>query len=103
MGPAVILPIAVFASLLREDLASAHKAWGVFSKIHRLCAERLTGGDGHRGLAGMSFEAFVSSQAGSALLLDLEESLESKGKRAAAKMLAAYRLVDHGGYGFANN
>ena len=51
----------------------------------------------------MSFAAFVSSQAGTTLLLELEESLESKGKRAAAKMLAMYRLVDHGGYGLTNN
>ncbi len=103
MGPAVLLPVAAFASLLREDIASAQKAWGAFSKIHRLCAERLTDVDSQRGLAGMSFAAFVSSQAGTSLLLELEESLESKGKRAAAQMLATYRLVDHGSNGLSNN
>jgi hypothetical protein len=51
----------------------------------------------------MSFAAFVSSQAGTSLLLELEESLESKGKRAAAQMLATYRLVDHGSNGLSNN
>ena len=101
--PGVTLPIAAFASLLREDITSARKAWGAFAKVRRWCAERLPGIDGHRGLAGMSFAAFVSSQARTTLLLDLEESLESKGKRAAAKMLAAYRLGDHGGYGLTNN
>ncbi len=96
MGPAVVLPIAVFASLLRQDLASAHKAWGAFSKIPRLCAERLPVIEGHSGEADMSFEAFITAVAGPLHLLDLGEPLESKAKRAAAKMLAAYRIADHG-------
>jgi site-specific DNA-cytosine methylase len=93
----------VYMLAVREDIASAQKAWGAFSKIHRLCAERLTDVDSQRGLAGMSFAAFVSSQAGTSLLLELEESLESKGKRAAAQMLATYRLVEHGSNGLSNN
>ena len=37
----VILPLAAFASLLRDDVARARKAWPAFAKIPRLCAEHL--------------------------------------------------------------
>lgn len=96
MRAGVTLPIAAFASLLREDLKSARKAWGAFSKIRRWCAERLPGIDGRRGLEQLSFEQFIHAMAGPRLLLDLEESLESKAARAATKMLAAYEIADHG-------
>jgi len=96
MPAGVLLPIAAFASLLRDDLASARKAWGAFAKIRRWCAERLPGVDGHQGLGGVSFEEFVTSLEGNQLLLNLEVSLEAKALRAAAKMLAAYGIAERG-------
>jgi hypothetical protein len=94
MPPGVTLPIAAFASLLREDLTSAHKAWGAFAKIRRWCAERLPCIDGHRGLAGMSFEDFVAGQADCHRLVDGAEPLAFKAEHAAANMLAAYRIAE---------
>jgi hypothetical protein len=98
MPACVLLPVAAFASLLRDDVKSARKAWGAFAKIRRWCAERLPGIDGHVGLADMSFEAFIAAVAGPRplLLLDLGEPLESKAKRAAVQMLAAYGIADPG-------
>jgi hypothetical protein len=57
MRAAVILPVAAYASLLRDDLPRARKAWSAFAKIPRLCAERLPLG-GER-IEGLSFEEFV--------------------------------------------
>lgn len=96
MPPGVTLPIAAFASLLREDLTSARKAWGAFAKVRRWCAERLPGIDGHRGLAGMSFEDFVAGQADNLRLVDGAEPLAFKAEYAAANMLAAYRIAELG-------
>jgi len=96
MPAGVLLPIAAFASLLRDDLTSARKAWGAFAKIRRWCAERLPGVDGHQGLGGVSFEEFVTSLEGNQLLLNLEVSLEAKALRAAANMLAAYGIAERG-------
>jgi hypothetical protein len=41
MPAAVILPVAAYASLLREDVGLARKTWKAFAKIPRLCAEKL--------------------------------------------------------------
>jgi hypothetical protein len=96
MPAGVLLPIAAFASLLRDDLTSARKAWGAFAKIRRWCAERLTGVDGHQGLGGMSFEDFVAGQADHLRLVDGAEPLAFKAELAAANMLAAYRIAELG-------
>ena len=41
MPPAVILPVAAFASILREDVGLARKSWKAFANIPRYCAESL--------------------------------------------------------------
>ena len=40
-APCVILPVAAFTSLLREDVELARKAWKDFAQIPRLCAEKF--------------------------------------------------------------
>ena len=39
--PCVLLPVAAFTSLLREDVELARKAWKDFAQIPRLCAEKF--------------------------------------------------------------
>ncbi len=57
MRAAVVLPVAAYATLLRDDLPRARKAWPAFAKIPRLCAERLPlGGEG---IERLSFEEFI--------------------------------------------
>lgn len=85
MRPIVTLPVAAFASLLQDDLQAAHKAWGSFSRIPRLCAERLQG-IGRDGLAGMRFEDFIAIQAAGH-----SGSLSDKAKMAGDKMIETYQ------------
>ena len=85
MRPIVTLPVAAFASLLQDDLQAAHKAWSSFSRIPRLCAERLKG-IGPDGLAGMSLEDFIETQAGGH-----SGSLSDKAKKAGDKMIETYQ------------
>lgn len=94
MPPAVLLPIAAFASLLRDDLAVARKAWKDFAQIRRWCAERLPGYDGNVGLAGLGFEEFILSLSGPAV--EDDEDLETMARRAAKAMFKAYRIDARG-------
>lgn len=57
MRAAVVLPVAAYATLLRNDLPRARKAWSAFAKIPRLCAERLPLG-GER-IERLNFEEFI--------------------------------------------
>lgn len=90
MRAAVILPIAAYAALLKDDLTRARKAWPAFAKIPRLCAERLPL-DGER-IERLSFEEFVlklARQARSPFDADFAELSEA----AAEQIDRAYALA----------
>ena len=63
MQAIVILPVAAYASLLREDVGLARKSWKAFAKIPRLCAERIElrrpDENSPADLRGLSFDEFI--------------------------------------------
>jgi hypothetical protein len=64
MPPAVILPVAAFASILREDVGLARKSWKEFANIPRYCAESLRiereEGEGFVDLRKFTFDQFIA-------------------------------------------
>lgn len=95
MPAAVILPVAAYASLLREDVGLARKTWETFAKIPRLCAEKLQiekeEGDEHRDLRKLTFDQFITEITGSRR--DLSEV--ELGRLAAERIEKAFELERH--------
>lgn len=95
MLAAVILPVAAYASLLREDVALARKSWKTFAKIPRLCAEKLRisreEGEHHLDLRRLTFDQFISELAGDRR--DLSEA--ELGRLAAERIEEAFELERH--------
>jgi hypothetical protein len=96
MLAAVILPVAAYASLLREDIGLARKTWKAFANIPRLCAEKLElekqEGEGHLDLRKRTFEQFINELAGNRRK-DL--TMDDHGMLAAEKIEKAFKLVQH--------
>jgi hypothetical protein len=97
MPAAVILPVAAYASLLREDVGLARKTWKAFAKIPRLCAEKLQikkeEGDEHLDLRKLTFDQFITEVTGSRR--DLSEV--ELGRLAAERIEKAFQLENHRG------
>jgi len=95
MPAAVILPVAAYASLLREDIGLARKTWKAFAKIPRLCAEKLQiekeEGDEHLDLRKLTFDQFIAEVTGSRR--DLSEV--ELGRLAAERIEKAFELERH--------
>ena len=99
MPAAVILPVAAYASLLREDVGLARKTWKAFAKIPRLCAEKLTDelkikkeeGDEHLDLRKLTLDQFITEITGSRR--DLSEV--ELGRLAAELIEKAFELDRH--------
>ena len=95
MPAAVILPVAAYASLLREDVGLARKTWKAFAKIPRLCAEKLQikkeEGDEHFDLRKFTFDQFIAEITGSRR--DLSEV--ELGRLAAERIEKAFELERH--------
>ena len=95
MPAAVILPVAAYASLLREDVGLARKTWKAFAKIPRLCAEKLQikkeEGDEHIDLRKLTFDQFITEVTGSRR--DLSEV--ELGRLAAERIEKAFELERH--------
>ena len=92
---AVILPVAAYASLLREDVGLARKTWKAFAKIPRLCAEKLQikkeEGDEHLDLRKRTFDQFITEITGPRR--DLSEV--ELGTLAAERIEKAFELERH--------
>jgi len=95
MPAAVILPVAAYASLLREDVGLARKTWKAFAKIPRLCAEKLQiekeEGDEHLDLRKLTFDQFIAEVTGPRR--DLSEV--ELGRLAAERIEKAFELERH--------
>ena len=95
MPAAVILPVAAYASLLREDIGLARKTWKAFAKIPRLCAEKLQiekeETDEHLDLRKLTFDQFITEVTGSRR--DLSEV--ELGRLAAERIEKAFELDRH--------
>ena len=99
MPAAVILPVAAYASLLREDVGLARKTWKAFAKIPRLCAEKLTEelkikkeeGDEHLDLRKRTFDQFITEVTGPRR--DFSEV--ELGRLAAERIEKAFELERH--------
>ena len=90
MPSAVILPVATFASILREDVGQARKVWKAFAQIPRLCAERLHFGP-NIDLRRIDFEEFINKLAGEGLA-GADADLANIARASADQMGRAYRL-----------
>ena len=99
MPSAVILPVAAFASILREDVGLARKTWKAFANIPRLCAEKLTEklkikkeeGDEHLDLRKRTFDQFIAEVTGPRR--DFSEV--ELGRLAAERIEKAFELERH--------
>jgi hypothetical protein len=98
MLAAVILPVAAYASLLREDVALARKTWKTFAKIPRLCAEKLKiekeEDDEHLDLRRLTFDQYISELTG-----DRRGLSESELGRLAAERIedpSSWSVIAHG-------
>ena len=95
MPAAVILPVAAYASLLREDIGLARKTWKTFAKIPRLCAEKLKiekeEDDEHLDLRRLTFDQFISELTGDRRGLSESEL----GRLAAERIEEAFELQRH--------
>ena len=95
MPAAVILPVAAYASLLREDIGLARKTWKAFAKIPRLCAEKLQiekeETDEHLDLRKLTFDQFIAEVTGSRR--DLSEV--ELGRLTAERIEKAFELERH--------
>jgi hypothetical protein len=95
MLAAVILPVAAYASLLREDVGLARKTWKAFAKIPRLCAEKLQiekeEGDEHLDLRKRTFDQFIAEVTGPRR--DFSEV--ELGRLAAERIEKAFELERH--------
>ena len=92
MPPAVILPVAAFASILQEDFDMARKTWKTFANIPRYCAEKLRiereEGEEFVDLRKLTFDQFITKITGSPR--DLSEV--ELGRLAAERIEKAFEL-----------
>jgi hypothetical protein len=99
MQAIVILPVAAYASILREDVVLARKLWKTFANIPRLCAEKLQlrrhdDEEGQVDLRRRSFDDFIRElTAKTHVGFDADES--RLGVLAADQVEQAYRLSGH--------
>jgi len=99
MQAIVILPVAAYASILREDVVLARKLWKTFANIPRLCAEKLQlrrndDEEGQVDLRRRSFDEFIQElTAKTHVGFDADES--RLGVLAADQIEQAYRLSGH--------
>jgi hypothetical protein len=99
MQAIVILPVAAYASILREDVVLARKLWKTFANIPRLCAEKLElrrndEEEGQVDLRRRSFDEFIQElTTKSHVGFDADES--RLGALAADQIEQAYRLSNH--------
>jgi hypothetical protein len=99
MQAIVILPVAAYASILREDVVLARKLWKTFANIPRLCAEKLQlrrndGEEGQVDLRRRSFDDFIQElTAKTHVGFAADES--RLGALAADQIEQAYRLSSH--------
>ncbi len=99
MQAIVILPVAAYASILREDVVLARKLWKTFANIPRLCAEKLQlrrndDEEGQVDLRRRSFDDFIQELTAKAHVgFDADES--RLGALAADQIEQAYRLSSH--------
>ena len=98
MQAIVILPVAAYASILREDVILARKLWKTFANIPRLCAEKLqlrrNDDEGQVDLRRRSFDDFIQELTGMG-----HEGFNADEPRlgvlAADQIEQAYRLSNH--------
>ncbi len=98
MQAIVILPVAAYASILREDVILARKLWKTFANIPRLCAEKLqlrrNDDEGHVDLRKRTFDGFIQELTGMG-----HEGFNADEPRlgvlAADQIEQAYRLSGH--------
>ena len=92
MPAGVILPVAAYASLLREDVGLARKTWKTFAKVPRLCGEslpiRIEEGEQYLDLRRLTFDQFIAELTGDGS--DLSES--ELGRVAAERIEKAFEL-----------
>jgi len=95
MPPAVILPVAAYASILQEDFKMARKIWKEFANIPRLCGEKLRiereEGEHFVDLRKLTFEQFIMKSTGSSW--DLSEV--ELGRLASEQIEEAFELNDY--------
>jgi hypothetical protein len=95
MPPAVILPVAAFASILQEDFNMARKIWKSFANIPRLCGEKLRiekeEGEEFLDLRKLTFEQFIMKITGSSWVLSEVEL----GRLAAERIEEAFELNNY--------
>jgi hypothetical protein len=95
MPPAVILPVAAFASILQEDFNMARKIWKSFANIPRLCGEKLRieieEGEQFVDLRKLTFEQFIMKITGSSWVLSEVEL----GRLAAERIDEAFELNNY--------
>ena len=95
MPPAVILPVAAYASILQEDFNMARKIWKEFANIPRLCGEKLRiereEGEQFVDLSKLTFEQFIMKITGSSW--DLSEV--ELGRLAAEQIEEAFELNNY--------
>lgn len=99
MQAIVILPVAAYASILREDVVLARKLWKTFANIPRLCAEKLElrRNDDEAGqvdLRTRTFDGFIHELTGDIGAFG-EENESQLGLLAAERIEQAYRLASH--------
>ncbi len=99
MQAIVILPVAAYASILREDIILARKLWKTFANIPRLCAEKLQlrrndDEEGQVDLRKRTFDEFIQELTG----MEYEGFNADEhrlGVLAADRIEQAYRLSGH--------
>jgi len=99
MQAIVILPVAAYASILREDVILARKLWKTFANIPRLCAEKLQlrrndDEEGQVDLRKRTFDGFIQELTG---MGDEGFNVDEPrlGVLAADQIEQAYRLSNH--------
>lgn len=92
MPGCVILPVAAYVALLREDVGLARKNWKTFAKIPRLCGEklpiRMEEVDQQLDLRRLTFDQFIAELTGDGG--DLSES--ELGRVAAERIEKAFEI-----------
>ena len=98
MQAIVILPVAAYASILREDVILARKLWKTFANIPRLCAERLGARrddeEGKFDLRRRSFDEFIQELTATGHV-GFNADEPRLGVLAADRIEQAYRLSSH--------
>jgi hypothetical protein len=95
MPSGVILPVAAFVSILREDFDLARKTWKEFANIPRLCGEKLRieieEGEQFVDLRKLTFDQFITKITGSPQNLSEVEL----GRLTAEQIEKAFKLENY--------